>query len=85
MLLKRGWARSRTHLVGRRGTSRDRAGILVIQDKLIGVEESPEQVLQDLEAVRVRFEVMSRSGQLFGRRVPAEGRQVDGIDHVGFG
>ena len=28
----------------------DRASILVIQDKLIQIQQSPEQILQDLEA-----------------------------------
>ena len=65
-------------------SSRSSAGTLVIQDKLIRIEESPEQVLQDLEAVRERFEIVPCSCELFGRRVSTEGRQVDGIHHVGF-
>ena len=84
MLLQRAGLDLGAHLVGRRTVSRDRATILVIQDKLIRVQKRPEQILQDLEAIRERFEILPCSSQLFGRGVPAERRQVEGIHHVRF-
>src|SRR5271157_1771392 len=57
----------------------------VDQDKLIRIEQCPEQVLKQLERVRIGREIAAGLLELLAGRVAAQGREVNLVDHVGLG
>ena len=59
--------------LGERSEGRSGRTDLVDQDELVGIQQGPEQVLQDLEAVGERCEVLAGLVQLLGGRVAGSG------------
>src|SRR5271166_2151598 len=86
------WARPDSPAGGwRRPASRDGTGETsqayqsMDQDKFIGIEQGPEQVLKHLQRVWIGREIAPGLLELLAGRVAAQGREVNLADHVGLG